>query len=152
MRMNRFWLGWGICSVLLSLVSIVVDVRYRFGFGVLWTWASGVTLGSLTACIVLRRTYEFFHRSAENWQEIATSAIQNTKESQSQVDQILAMLAQGKEPGAAGLDHFIRFAALAHIAKGAKMTEQELEQLSLLFVRRLATAGLVEPRNVMEVN
>jgi hypothetical protein len=150
--MNRFWLGWAFCSVLLSLVSVVVDVRYRFGFGVLWTWVSGVTSGSLLACIVLRRTYIFFHRSAEDWRGIASSAIQNTKESQAQVDQILAMLAQGKEPGAAGLDHFVRFAALAHIAKGAKMTEQELEQLSLLFVRRLATAGLVEPRKTLEVN
>jgi len=152
MRMNRFWLGWGICSVLLSLVSIVVDVRYRFGFAVLWTWTSGVTSGGLTACILLRRVYDYYQRSAQESHRTALASIQNTKEAQAQVGEILAILAQGKEPGAAGLDHFIRFAALAHIAKGAKMTEQELEQLSLFFVRRLATAGLVEPRNVLEVN
>jgi hypothetical protein len=150
--MNRFWLGWGICSVLLSLVSIVVDVRYRFGFGVIWTWLSGLTSGGLTACILLRRVYVYFHNSAEESHRTALASLQNTKEAQSQVGEILAILSHGKEPGAAGLDHFLRFAALAHIAKGAKITEAELEQLSLQFVRKLATSGVIEPRNVLETN
>lgn len=144
MRMTRTQLWIAVVCLLFTMVSIVVDVRARYGFGVLWTALAGFVCGAYLTLIALGRVYDYYLSREAMAVTTAQKAIDAADLASKQFAELIAVLTAGDDPGAAGLSHFTRFAATAHIHKGTKLTEHELEHLARLFVRRLVTAGVVD--------